>query len=272
MFLLNNEPLFRLSAFAGMLLLMIAIQHFWPRRGDGRPARRQAVNLALAVLNTLILRLAFPVLAVALAVIVHDRQGGLFGWLAWPAWLTIPLAMLMLELIIYWQHRLMHTLPWLWRLHRIHHTDTGFDVTTGFRFHPFEISLSMGIKLGVIWLLGPHPIAVLLFEVLLATGALWTHTDTALPRRLDRALRWLFVTPSMHRIHHSSWQPETDSNYGFHLSIWDRLFSSYTDTPKENERTMVIGLDEFRNEADLSLRSLLANPFRPARQRTDEDT
>jgi sterol desaturase/sphingolipid hydroxylase (fatty acid hydroxylase superfamily) len=262
MALIDHEPLIRVASFSAVLLFMLFVQTLWPRRGDGRPARRQAVNFALAVLNTLILRLAFPILAVGLAVIVHDRQGGLFGWLAWPAWLAIPIAMLMLEFVIYWQHRLMHAIPLLWRLHRIHHIDTGFDVTTGFRFHPFEIALSMAIKLGVIWLLGPHPVAVLVFEVLLAIGALWTHTDIALPKPLDRTLRWLFVTPSMHRIHHSSWRPETDSNYGFHLSIWDRLFGSYTASPRSDDRTMTIGLSEFRSERDLGLLSLLRNPFR----------
>lgn len=269
--LIANEPLLRLISFAAVLALMLLAQWRWPVRGDGRPARRQAVNLALALINTLILRLAFPLLAVGLAVVVYDGDGGLFGLLDWPAWISIPLAMLLLELIVYWQHRLMHTMPLLWRMHRIHHIDTGFDVTTGVRFHPLEIALSMAIKLAAIWLLGPHPLAVVLFEVLLAIGALWTHTDTALPGPLDRRLRWLFVTPSMHRIHHSTWQPETDSNYGFHLSIWDRLFGSYTEAPKDNERTMAIGLDEFRGEADLSLRGLLTNPLRNVRRVTDKD-
>jgi sterol desaturase/sphingolipid hydroxylase (fatty acid hydroxylase superfamily) len=219
----------------------------------------------LAVTNTLILRLVFPLLAVGLAVTVHARSGGLFGQLDWPVWIGIPLAMLLLELIIYWQHRLMHAVPLLWRLHRVHHIDTGFDVTTGVRFHPLEIALSMGIKLGAIWLLGPHPVAVVLFEVLLAAGALWAHTDIALPKGLDRGLRWLVVTPSMHRVHHSTWRPETDSNYGFHLSIWDRVFGSYTETPREDERSMRIGLEEFRSKDDLGFRGLLLNPFRPSR-------
>lgn len=269
--MLESEPIIRLTAFFGVLLVLLAAQRIWPARGDSRWSKRQAINLALVVLNTLCLRLLFPLLAVAFAIIMHEREAGLFGWLQWPYWLAIPLAVLILDLAIYWQHRLMHRIPLLWRMHRVHHCDTGFDVTTGVRFHPFEIMLSMGIKLGLIWLLGPHPAAVLIFEVLLSAGALFTHADFALPRRLDRALRWVIVTPSMHRIHHSTWQPETDSNYGFHLSVWDRLFGSYTTEPREDERRMPIGLENFREASDQRLSSLLLNPFKsnPRSDRTN---
>lgn len=157
----------------------------------------------------------------------------------------------------------------------MHHCDTAFDVTTGVRFHPFELALSMGIKLALISLLGPHPAAVLAFEVLLSLGALFTHTDIALPRALDRRLRLLFVTPSMHRIHHSTRRIETDSNYGFHLSVWDRLFGSYTREPVEDERRMPIGLEEWREPRDQGLVSLLLNPFRapgPSNRGTGPDT
>lgn len=260
--LINHEAQLRLLAFALLLIAMLWAQSAWPARGDGRPARRQAVNMALALVNTLILRLAFPILAVSLAVVVYQDRSGLLAVVDLPIWIGVPVAMVLLELIIYWQHRLMHSVPLLWRMHRVHHIDTGFDVTTGVRFHPLEIALSMGIKLGAIWVLGPHPVAVVLFEILLAAGALWTHTDIALPPRLDRTLRWLFVTPSMHRIHHSSWRQETDSNYGFHLSIWDRLFGSYTATPRQAERRMEIGLMDFRSERDLGFWALLRNPFR----------
>lgn len=190
---LEHEPEIRLLAFSGTLLLMLAIQYWWPARGDGRWSRRQGVNAALVLIDTLLVRLAFPVLAVGFAVLVYERQGGLFGWLDWPLWLSIPVAVLILDLAIYWQHRLMHMIPLLWRLHRVHHADTGFDVTTGVRFHPLEIALS---------------------------------------------------------------------NYGFHLSVWDRLFASYTAEPRENELTMPIGLNEFREPADQGLISLLLNPFR----------
>ena len=263
---MQTEPLIRLTIFLGTLALLLIVQRLWPARGDGRWSRRQLTNAGLVVLETLVLRLAFPLLAVALAVQVHG--GGLYGWLAWPAWLEIATAVLIFDVAIYWQHRLLHIVPVLWRMHRVHHADTAFDVTTGVRFHPFETALSMGIKLGLVWLLAPHPAAVLTFEVLLSAGALFTHADFRFPPALDRRLRWLIVTPSMHRIHHSTWRPETDSNYGFHLSVWDRLFGSYTARPREDERSMPIGLDRFRSKAEQSLLQLLINPFR---QSTEKD-
>ena len=255
-----GEQAVRLGAFFGTLLVLFAAQWRWPARGDGRPARRQLVNFGLVLVDTALLRVGFPVLAVAWSVAMHG--GGLLGWLEWPAWLAIPVAVLLLDVAIYWQHRLLHMWPLLWRLHRVHHCDTAFDVTTGVRFHPLEIALSMGIKLGLITLLGPHPAAVLAFEVLLSVGSLFTHTDIALPRQLDRRLRWLIVTPSMHRVHHSTRRVETDSNYGFHLSVWDRLFGSYTADPAEDERSMPIGLEDWREPREQSFVSLLLNPFR----------
>jgi sterol desaturase/sphingolipid hydroxylase (fatty acid hydroxylase superfamily) len=263
----QSETLIRVGAFLGLLAVLFIAQQRWPARGDGKPCRRQLVNLELVLISTLLLRVGFPVLAVAWAMEVHG--GGLFGRLDWPAWLAIPVAVLMLDLAIYWQHRLMHAWPLLWRLHRVHHCDTGFDVTTGVRFHPLEIALSMGIKLGLITVLGPHPAAVLAFEVLLSLGSLFTHTDIALPRVLDRRLRLLFVTPSMHRIHHSTRRFETDSNYGFHLSVWDRLFGSYTVAPVEDERHMPIGLEDWREPRDQGLVPLLLNPFRSPPPRPD---
>lgn len=258
---MEHEPLIRLTAFFGTLALLLTAQRLWPARGDGRWSTRQLTNAALVVVDTLILRLAFPVLAVAFAIQVESN--GLFGWLAWPAWLEIVAAVLIFDVAIYWQHRLLHMVPLLWRMHRVHHADTAFDVTTGVRFHPFETTASMGIKLGLVWLLAPHPAAVLVFEVLLSVGSLFTHADFRFPPPLDRRLRWVIVTPSMHRIHHSTWRPETDSNYGFHLSIWDRLFGSYTPAPREDERSMPIGLERFRSRREQSLISLLINPFSP---------
>jgi len=260
-FLLAHETAFRLGGFFAALVLLGWLQWRFSLRGDSRPARRQLVNLALVVIDTLVLRLAFPLLAVAFAASVHASQSGLTGLLDAPAWLEILLAILVLDLAIYWQHRLFHIVPLLWRVHRVHHADRGFDLTTGVRFHPLEIALSMLIKLGVIGLVGAHPAAVLVFELVLNLGSLWTHTDVALPSRLDRWLRRLVVTPSMHRIHHSTLRQETDSNYGFHLSIWDRLFGSYKRNPKRPEKTMPIGLDEFPRPEDQTLTALLLNPF-----------
>lgn len=257
----------RLIAFVAAIVLLGLLQWRFGLRHDGRPASRQAVNFGLVLIDTLALRLVFPVLAVAWAISLHADGGGLFGMLAWPDWLEILVAVLILDAAIYWQHRLMHAIPLLWRLHRVHHCDTAFDLTTGVRFHPLEILLSMAIKFAVIAALGAHPLAVLIFELALSLGALWTHTDIALPRTADRRLRWMFVTPSMHRIHHSTWRVETDSNYGFHLSIWDRLFRSYTAQPRQPEEKMPIGLKAFRESPDQTLTALLLNPFKTTENR-----
>lgn len=262
--LLALEGPLRLAAFGLVGLLLWGLQRRFALRGDGRADRRLLRNLGLVLIDSLLLRLAFPLLAVALAVSVEARGGGLFGWLAWPAWLEFLLALLLLDLAIYWQHRLFHRIPLFWRLHRVHHSDLHFDVSTGVRFHPLEIAASMGIKLVLVALLGPAALAVLVFELLLSLGSLFTHSDFALPERLDRRLRRLLVTPSMHRIHHSTWQPETDSNYGFHLSIWDRLFRSYRATPRAPEQSMPIGLEQFRDPAEQTLWQLLLQPLRRA--------
>jgi len=251
----------RLGAFLGALALLALAQWRWAARGDSRPRRRQAHNLGLILIDTALLRLAFPVLAVAFAITMQAQGVGLLHALDAPFWLALPATVLLLDVAIYWQHRLMHTVPILWRMHRVHHSDLGFDLTTGVRFHPFEMLLSMGIKLGLIALLGADPWGVLAFELLLSLGSLFTHTDIALPRRLDRALRTVFVTPSMHRIHHSVIRTETDSNYGFHLSIWDRLFRSYTAEPAGDERRMPIGIESFREPQDQTLVALLLQPF-----------
>jgi len=260
--LLGHTDALRLGAFAGAVAILGLLQWRYALRRDGRPARRQLTNLALLVIDTLALRAVFPVLAVAFAAGHHARGGGLLGVVEMPAWAALPLAVLLLDLVIYWQHRLFHRIPALWRLHRVHHCDTAFDLSTGVRFHPGEILLSMAIKFAAIAVLGPHPLAVLVFELALNLGSLWTHTDIALPERVDRRLRRLLVTPSMHRIHHSTRRSETDSNYGFHLSVWDRLFGSYTPRPCRPERTMPIGLNEFRDQREQGLLALLVNPLR----------
>ena len=269
--LVANEGPLRLSAFAAVLALLLALQWLRPLRGDGRGQRRQATNLLLIALDTVLLRLAFPVLAVGLALQFEAQGFGLLPRLGLPFWLDCLLAVVLLDLAIYWQHRWMHRLPLLWRLHRLHHSDTGFDVTTGLRFHPFEMALSMAYKLALVAALGAPALAVLVFELLLSVGALFTHADFALPPALDRRLRWLLVTPSMHRIHHSTWQSETDSNYGFHLSIWDRLFGSYRAQPRAPEASMPIGLEYFRSTREQTLYSLLLQPFRSQPSSSEHD-
>ena len=266
-----ENPL-RLGVFAGLLLALAIAERVWPRRGDARPAWRQATNLALMAIDTALLRVVFPVLAVAFAAGLAARDIGLLPWLGIDGWIAVVLAILALDLAIYWQHRLFHRIPLLWRLHRVHHADTAFDVTLAVRFHPLEIALSMAIKFAVVAALGAPPLAVLLFEVALSAGSLFTHADLRLPPRLERALRWLVVTPYMHRIHHSVHRAETDSNFSFHLSLWDRLFGSYVDAPRDGHAGMAIGLHEFRAPADQTLPALLLNPFRdpPATGRATE--
>ena len=262
-----DDGLIRLIAFLGAGALLLVLQWRFALRGDGRPARRQAVNLAFGVIDTLVLRFGFPVLAVAWAARIQNESGGLLGALTWHPFLEFVIGLLVLDVVIYWQHHLMHRIPLLWRMHRVHHADRGFDVTTAVRFHPLEIALSMGLKLAVITALGPSAVAVLTFELMLSLGSLRTHADIALPKPIDRAVRWLFVTPSMHRIHHSPDKTQTDTNYGFHLSIWDRLFKSYRAEPKQPERTMPIGLDEYRDDRDQGLLALLINPLRNTTRR-----
>jgi sterol desaturase/sphingolipid hydroxylase (fatty acid hydroxylase superfamily) len=272
--LLAHEGGVRLAVFAGLLLALGIAERIWPTRGDARLDSRLLANLGLVALDTALLRVLFPVLAVGLASAVHARGGGLFGAVSWPPAVEFVLALLLLDLAIYVQHRLFHAWPVLWRLHRVHHSDLRFDSTTGVRFHPFEIALSMAIKLGLVLVLGPPAFAVLVFELLLSAGSLVTHTDIALPARLDRWLRWLVVTPSMHRVHHSILRAETDSNFGFHLSWWDRLFGSYRAAPQASERDMPIGIESFRTPGEQGLLALLAQPLRnvPAATAADRES
>lgn len=252
----------RLGGFVLVLLALAVAERLWPARGDGRPARRHWSNLGLVAIDTALLRLAFPLLAVVLAAQVYARGGGLFGLLDWPLWLEIVLAVLIFDAAIYWQHRLLHAIGLLWPLHRVHHSDIAIDVTTGVRFHPLEIALSMLIKLGLVLLLGAHPAAVVIFEILLSAASLFTHADFAFPSRVERILRAVIVTPSMHRTHHSVRREETDSNYGFLLSCWDRVFGSYRPHSIDPERSMPIGQPSLRDPAALGLGALLLQPFR----------
>lgn len=263
--LLAHEGSIRLGAFIGVLIVIALIERHWPARSDAGGAQRTLTNASLVVIGSVVLRVGFPLLAVGLAVRIHGAAGGLFGALHWPAALEIALAIIMLDLAIYWQHRLFHVIPLFWRMHRVHHSDVAFDVSTGVRFHPFEIVASMLLKLALVALLGADPLAVIAFELLLSLGSLITHGNYAFPATIDRRIRWLLVTPSMHRIHHSVRREETDSNYGFHLSIWDRLFASYRAQPQRPEREMLIGIDAFREPSAQRLPALLAQPFKTPR-------
>ena len=261
--ILNVEPTLRLAAFLGILVTMALWEVAAPRRRRDIPrVIRWTNNIALVVLDTAILRLTFPILAVGLAVMAEEQGWGLFNIVDVPIWVSIVASMLLLDLAIYLQHVMFHAVPDLWRLHRMHHADLDFDATTGLRFHPIEILISMGVKLAVVAALGPPAVAVLLFEVLLNATALFNHANINLPRRLDRVLRLAVVTPDMHRVHHSVDPRETNSNYGFNLPWWDRLLGTYVAQPAKGHEGMQIGIEQFRTGRDLWLDRMLIQPLR----------
>jgi len=267
--LLLNEPLIRLAAFLGVLALMAAWEVAAPRRRSEIPRLiRWSNNLGLVVLDTVVLRLAFPMLAVGLALLAEDRGFGLFNQIDAPYWLAFGAAFLAFDLAIYLQHVMFHAVPALWRLHRMHHADLEIDATTGLRFHPGEIVISMGIKLALVAALGPPAAAVLVFEVVLNAMAMFTHANVGLPAPLDRAARFLVVTPDMHRVHHSIDPSETHTNFGFNLSWWDRLLGTYLPQPKAGHIGMTIGIPQFRTRRDLWLDRMLVQPFRGRAGRT----
>ena len=270
--LLHNEPIIRLACFFAVLLAMMLWERRKPRRALSLPrARRWPANLGIIVVDSIVLRLVFPVLAVGAAELAAARGWGLFHGLNAPFWLALPASLLILDLAIYTQHVVFHKVAVLWRLHRMHHTDLDFDVTTALRFHPLEIVLSMLIKLVLVTLLGAPAVAVMLFEVILNATAMFNHGNVELPRRLDRALRWILVTPDMHRIHHSIRPEETDSNFGFNLPWWDRLFGTYRDQPRDGHAGMCIGLEYFRDRRAIGLYALLLQPFlNPDRRAEDK--
>ena len=258
----HNEPMIRLACFFAVLLAMMLWEWRKPRRALSLPrARRWPANLGIIVVDSVVLRLVFPVLAVGAAELAAARGWGLFHGLNAPFWLALPASLLILDLAIYTQHVVFHKVAMLWRLHRMHHTDLDFDVTTALRFHPLEIVLSMLIKLVLVTLLGVPAVAIMLFEVILNATAMFNHGNVGLPRRLDRALRWILVTPDMHRVHHSIRPEETDSNFGFNLPWWDRLFGTYRDQPRDGHAGMTIGLEYFRDRRATRLYGLLLQPF-----------
>jgi len=245
--LLANEPAIRIAFFLGILVIMAAWEATAPRRWREISRRvRWPNNLGVVVANTVLLRLAFPVVAVGLALTAEARGWGLFNIIEAPVWLVLVGSLLALDLAVYLQHVMFHAVPALWRLHRMHHADLEFDVTTGLRFHPVEILLSMGIKLGVVLALGPPAIAVFAFEILLNATSMFNHGNVRIQSGLDRVLRWFVVTPDMHRVHHSIYPPETNSNFGFNLPWWDRLLGTYRAQPREEHEAMTIGIEQFR--------------------------
>ncbi len=253
-YLIENEALIRASSFLAVLLLMMLVEYLAPRR-PRVVARQQRwpANLGLVICSTLLLRLMPFMAATAVALKAAEHEWGLFNQLQLPAVFLIPACVVLLDLLIYFQHRLFHAVPVLWRLHRVHHSDVDLDVTSGARFHPVEIVLSMLIKMIAVLLLGAPLAAVILFELILNASAMFNHSNISLPNRLDAVLRMLIVTPDMHRIHHSVIRKESDSNYGFALSVWDRLFSTYKPRPQAGQLGMTIGQRGYANEGMIAL-------------------
>ncbi|MFZ5540254.1 MAG: sterol desaturase family protein [Pseudomonadota bacterium] len=263
--LTEHEAALRLAAFAGVFAAVALWEWLAPRRRArfGR-AWRWPHNLALLVLDALVVRLLAPGAAIAVALAGETHGWGLLNAVALPAWAEVLIAVVLLDLAIYFQHVVFHAVPALWRLHRVHHADPDFDVTTGTRFHPLEILLSLGIKCAAVSAIGAPAVAVLLFEIVLNATAMFNHANARLPAGSDRWLRWLVVTPDMHRVHHSALPLETNSNFGFNVPWWDRLFGTYRAQPVAGHEAMTIGIDAFRSPEDLRLDRLLVQPLRDA--------
>jgi sterol desaturase/sphingolipid hydroxylase (fatty acid hydroxylase superfamily) len=258
-----HESVIRLSCFGGVLLLMALWEALAPRRRltVGRP-RRWFSNLGLVALDALVTRLLAPLSVVGVALLAGEHSWGLLNDVALPAWLAVALSVVALDLVIYWQHVMFHAVPLLWRLHMVHHADLDFDATTGVRFHPIEIIISLGLKSAAVLLLGAPALAVLIFEVLLNGTSLFNHGNVRLPAWIDRVLRLVVVTPEMHRVHHSVLTRETNSNFGFNLPWWDYLFGTYKAQPAAGHDGMTIGLAHLRDEGQVErLPGMLLLPF-----------
>ena len=265
--LIAHEALWRGAVFVAILAAMVLWELAAPaRRTDIPRLIRWTNNFGLVVLDTLVMRLVFPILAVGVAALATERGWGLFGWLDFYSLWAVVIGFLLLDLAIYAQHIVFHKVPVLWRLHRMHHTDPHFDMSTALRFHPIEIVLSMVIKMGVVMALGLSPVTVVLFEIALNGTALFNHSNARLPAWVEKPVRWLLVTPDMHRVHHSEIRAETDSNYGFCLPWWDRIFRTYRDQPKLGHDDMVIGVGKYGEQREQWLDRLLIQPFRSDRK------
>ena len=262
-FVMANEKWVRLGFFFGVFAVMALWELATPRRVlTVSKSLRWVNNLGLVFLNTGLLRVLFPAAAVGMAAFAAKHGWGVLNYFDIPFWLAVVVSVIVLDFIIYLQHVMVHAVPALWRLHRVHHADLDFDVTTGARFHPIEIILSMGIKFATIAVLGPPIVAVVIFEVLLNATAMFNHGNVRLPLGLDRVLRWLVVTPDMHRVHHSVEDDEANSNFGFSLPWWDRLFGTYRDQPRAGHKAMTIGIHKYRQPKQVAwLHGLLLLPF-----------
>lgn len=261
--MLQHSDMVRLMVFMLVLVACGLWESNRPRRHlSQHKGLRWLNNLGLVGLNSAILALVMPLATLSAALWAQQMNFGLLYWLTIPASVAIPLAVIALDVIIYAQHVLFHRIPWLWRIHRMHHADQDIDVTTGARFHPLEILFSMWIKIGAVTLIGAPPLAVVLFEILLNASAMFNHSNGRLVHALDRRLRRVIVTPDMHRVHHSVIEREMHSNFGFFLSVWDRLFGTYIAQPQAGHEQMKIGLRHFQRKREQWLDKMLTQPFR----------
>ncbi|MDQ7784059.1 MAG: sterol desaturase family protein [Desulfomonilaceae bacterium] len=259
---IKNEAALRLGFFLGIFAVVAVAEAAAPRRALAvSKAGRWFANMSIVVINTVLVRLIVPAGAVGMAAWVSHRGWGLLNNVDMPYWLAVVISVIVLDFVIYMQHVMFHAVPTLWRFHMMHHADLDFDVTTGTRFHPVEILLSMGIKAAAIAVLGPPVLGVVAFEILLNGTAMFNHGNLKLPLALDRVLRLFVVTPDMHRVHHSVFPTEANSNFGFNLPWWDRTMGTYRAQPMKGHEYMTIGLNQYRDPARLTLRWMLAMPF-----------
>ena len=246
-----------------MFLVLALSEVLWPRRQlSTKRSQRWVANIGLSAMNSISIRLLFPFAGVASALWAQENSLGLFNQFDWPAWFEFLLFILLFDLTIYWQHRVFHMVPMLWRFHRVHHTDESYDLTTGSRFHPISILISTVLKVGLVIVLGAPAIAILAAEIILNLTSMFNHSNIYLPQQVDRVLQKLVVTPDMHRIHHSQDDIEHNRNFGFNFSFWDRLFGSYAQDPKQAHEHMAIGITGFEGSATRSLLPLFLQPFR----------
>ncbi len=258
----NYELLIRFGFFFGILIIMALWEYFAPRRPLATSkTMRWVSNLGLVLIDSVSVRLVFPTALVGMALLSQEKGWGLLNYLDLPYLLDLCLGVLILDFAIYLQHIMFHAVPLFWRLHMVHHSDMDYDVTTGIRFHPIEIILSMGIKMAVVILAGPTPLAVLIFEVLLNGTSMFNHGNVSYSKKLDAGLRLFVVTPEMHRVHHSNIRWETNCNFGFNFPWWDRLFGTYRSQPAKGHLEMTIGLDQYKDPKKLTFPWLIALPF-----------
>ncbi len=261
-FLDTYETVIRLGLFVGVFALMGALEALFPRKSRTQPRlKRWATNLGIVVTYSVFVRVLFPVAAMGTALYAASKGWGLLNVLDLPLWANLVISVVLLDFAVYWQHVASHKIPLIWVFHKMHHADRDIDVSTGARFHPVEIAASMLYKMLVILLVGPAVVAVFVFELILSASAMFNHANVKLPLWLDKTVRVLFVTPDMHRVHHSVIRKETDSNYGFFLSLWDRLFGSYIDQPKGGHDGVTIGLTPHQNNQPSNIFWCLWLPF-----------